>query len=430
MSRNRLPLYAFALLLAVSAAEGRAGNGHILHGIGAVDAALGGAGVALPNDTLGALNSNPALLTRMDGHRLAFSAEFADAQNAVSSQVGPFAGRTEESGDVAVIPAFGWTRHREGSRIAYGMGFLGLAGFGVDYPQDPTNPILAPQPQGFGRVTSRYEMLKIPFVLAWQVNDALSLGVSLNAGRATLTADPAGFAAPDCSGPTTCFVPRVSTDSSFGYGLQVGVLYRIDDVWSLGASYATKQDFDAFEWNSQVANPNLPTFGQARRITFDLDSPATAAVGLAVTPNARLSVALDAKWVNYADADGFGGFGTDAMGNATGLGWEDIAVYSLGVQYRPTARLALRLGFNRAENPIPDELTFFNVVAPAIFEDHVSAGLGFQLYENLDLNLGYYKALENEASGPFVSPAGPVPGTRVTNEMSIDSGLLTLSFHL
>src|SRR5262245_5156358 len=119
-------LLSCGLLLA--AVPAWAANGHLLHGIGAVNSAMGGAGVALPHDALGALQANPALLAGLDGHRFEFSAEYVTAKNSVSSNVGPFAGRTAETGDSSVIPAFGWTRHASGSRFALGMGFLGLAG--------------------------------------------------------------------------------------------------------------------------------------------------------------------------------------------------------------------------------------------------------------------------------------------------------------
>lgn len=417
----------FALLVAATAltavAPAWAGNGHILHGVGATNSAMGGAGVALPNDALGALALNPALLARLDGHRFEFSAEYAEANNAVESSVqtpvGTFSGRTEESGDTPLIPAFGWTRNKSG-HFAYGMGFLGLAGFGVDYPQDPRNPILAPQPQGFGRVYSNYQLMKVPTALAWRLNDALSFGISLNAARATLTANPAGFTSPDCSSATNCFVPSVNADSAFGFGATVGVHYQVNNAFAIGASYASELDFEDFEWNSTVANPNLPTYGTNRQIKFQINSPAIAAVGVAVTPSDRLQIALDAKEVFYGDTEGFG----------DSLGWEDIMVYALGVQFGATDRLTLRAGYNQAENPIPPQFTFFNVSSPAIFEDHWTAGLGFQVNEALQLNLAYYRALENRSSGPFVSPFGPVPGTQVTNEMSMDSAVVTFAFKL
>jgi long-chain fatty acid transport protein len=417
--------FALLLVLVLAAPAAWAGNGHNLHGIGAVNSSMGGAGVALPIDTLGGLLLNPALATQLDGGRFAFSAEYNSAKNSVSSSVatpfGTFSGKTEEDGDTALIPAFGWTYHKKGSRFATGMGFLGLAGFGADYPQDSTNPILSPQPQGFGRVYANYQLLKVPTVLAWQVSDAFSFGLSLNVARAALTANPAGFAAPDCSGPQgPCFFPSVNTDSAWGYGAGIGVHYKLTPSFALGASYSSEMEFEDFEWNSAHANPNLANFGTARTVKLQLNMPAQAIVGIGWTPTDRLAVAVDGKWINYEKTEGFGDV----------LGFEDITVAEVGVQYRLTDRFALRGGYNHSENPIPDDRAFFTVETPAIFEDHYSGGLGFKATEYMTLDLAYYHVPENEITGPFVGATGAVPGTSVTTGMSMDSVVVTFNFAL
>lgn len=416
----------FALLLAAFVAlPAWAGNGNQLHGIGAVNSSMGGAGVALPNDALGALNLNPALLTELDGHKMEFSAELADDDITVKSSVatpfGTFAGETEHTADPALIPAFGFTAHKPGSRVAFGVGFLGLAGFGADYPQDSTNPLFAPQPFGFGHIYSTYMMMKVPTVVAFQVNDNLSLGAALLVGRASLTARPAGFASPDCSAGGVCFVPSADSDSAWGFGAQVGLLYKVSDRFNIGASYQSEMDFEDFEWNSAVANPNLPTFGTRRNLKLQVNNPANVVVGLGFMPTERLSIALDAKQMFFEDAAGFGDT----------LGWEDITAYAVGVQFQASDRFALRAGWNETENAIPDIATVFNVASPAIFGSHATVGMGLGVTETLTLNLGYYRALSEEISGPFISPvAGPVPGTNVSIETSIDSILATFSFNL
>ncbi len=293
----------FVLLLAASAfttLPAWAGNGNALHGIGAVNSSMGGAGVALPNDALGALNLNPALLTQLDGHKFEFSAELADDDITVESQVGPFKGKTEHAADPALIPAFGFTAHKPGGKLAYGVGFLGMAGFGADFPQDSTNPIFAPQPFGFGHVFSGYALMKVPVMAAYQVNDNLSIGGAFIAGRASLTARPAGFATPDCSAGGVCFVPSTDSDSAWGFGAQVGVFYKINDVFSIGGSYQSEMEFEDFEWNSAVANPNLPTFGTARKLKLQVNNPANAVLGIGITPSDRLKIALDAKQLYFA----------------------------------------------------------------------------------------------------------------------------------
>lgn len=416
---------AFSVMSAVSASPAWAGNGNALHGIGAVNSSMGGAGVALPNDALGALNLNPALLTQLDGHRFEFSAELADDDITVSSsltnQFGTFSGSTEHTADPALIPAFGFTAHKPGSRVAFGVGFLGLAGFGADFPQDTTNPLFTPQPFGFGHVYSSYALMKVPVMVSYQVTDALSFGGAFVAGRASLTARPAGFASPDCTATGVCFVPSTDSDSAWGFGAQVGLLYKVSDAFNVGLSYQSEMEFEDFEWNSAVANPSRPDFGTNRQISLQVNNPANVVLGIGFTPTERIKIGLDVKQMYFEDTEGFGNV----------LGWQDITAYAAGFQFQATPRIALRLGYNSTEGAIPDEAAFFNVASPAVFGDHASIGFGLGVTESLTMNMGYYRAFSEEISGPFISPViGPVPGTNVTTEMTLDSLVATFSFNL
>jgi len=416
-----------AILLATPAVW--AGDGHTLHGVGAVNSSMGGAGVALPIDTIGGLLLNPALAVGQDGSHFAFSAEYNEPKNAVESTVtvptpgGPLkiSGRTDEAGDRALIPAFGFIHHTRGSNFAYGIGFLGLAGFGADYPQNSTNPIQAPQPQGFGLIYSNYQLLKVPTVLAWQINDSFSFGLSLNAAYATLTANPAGFANPDCSSPTgPCLVPSVNADSSWGYGAGIGIRYKFTPTLALGASYNTKTKFQEFSWNTVIANPQLATFGTGRKVRLQLDMPAVTIVGLGWTPSDRLSVALDEKLIDYEKTAGF----SDV------LGFKNIKVTELGLQYKLTDAFTLRGGYNKSQNPIPADRTFFTVETPAIFKTHYCGGIGFKVSDILTLDAAYYHVQENSITGPIFGPTGPIPGASVTTRMAMDSVVVTFNFGL
>src|SRR6516165_10307199 len=65
------------VLLSIAAASAPAfAQGHMLHGIGPINSAMGGAGTALPEDSLAALNLNPALITSVQGNQISFTTEF------------------------------------------------------------------------------------------------------------------------------------------------------------------------------------------------------------------------------------------------------------------------------------------------------------------------------------------------------------------
>ena len=59
---------------------------------------------------------------------------------------------------------------------------------------------------------------------------------------------------------------------------------------------------------------------------------------------------------------------------------------------------------------------------------HATFGIGYRAGSRLSLDLAYYRAFENEVSGPLLSPAGPIPGTTVTQSNESDSVVTTLGF--
>src|SRR5436305_2104891 len=136
--------------------------------------------------------------------------------------------------------------------------------------------------------------------------DGHSFGISLTAPYAPLTANPAGFASPDCSGPQgPCFFPSVNADSAWGYGAGVGFHYKLSPSLALGGSYNTKTKFQEFVWHAAAANPHLASFGTDRKIRQEIDMPAVGILGLGWTPTDRLAVAIDGKWIDYESAAGF-----------------------------------------------------------------------------------------------------------------------------
>ena len=120
------------LLLATNPA--RATDGHFLHGVGAINSAMGGVGVAMPRDVLGAAFTNPAgLMAFSDGSRADFSFEMFKPTMSVSSafpqQMGGFSGATDGVTEWTPIPALGWSTP-VGDRTVIGLSGLGIGGIG------------------------------------------------------------------------------------------------------------------------------------------------------------------------------------------------------------------------------------------------------------------------------------------------------------
>jgi long-chain fatty acid transport protein len=437
LKRALVPVLVCGLSLAASPLW--AGNGHFLHGIGAVNSSLGGAGAGLPYAAIGAVHSNPALLTKLDDYRVEISAEaFSDDLSATTELPGFFPEHTVESdGELGILPALAWSYHKPGGKAAFGFGLLAVAGFRTNFPVDPQSALTAPQPISFGRLATDLAVTKIPLAFAWQATPQLSLGASLNVYQGSLVIQPLPVVVPDCNpSPTapnaTCFRPGTSGQvASYAAGLQVGLLYDFNPAWSLGFSYTFEQDFPEYEWNSNHVNPNLPNFGQARKVSIDIDGPPIASLGLGYRPNPDLRLAFDLRWVGYADTAGIGGSGgINSQQQLVSIGWQDIWIYMLGVEYQATPTVRLRGGLNFNESPIQDQLTLNSGGTPSVFEQHYTVGASFAVLPKLDLDLGGYYTPENEKTGPIYGANNVVfPGSSITIRNSILSVLAGFTFH-
>src|ERR1019366_5847399 len=106
MSRALKLTVLFACLLLVRSVA--KAQGHMLHGVGPINSAMGGAGTALPEDSLNALTFNPALITDVQGNQISFTTEFFKDGINIRTTLGSLVGDAHPSNQLGVIPAFGW----------------------------------------------------------------------------------------------------------------------------------------------------------------------------------------------------------------------------------------------------------------------------------------------------------------------------------
>jgi long-chain fatty acid transport protein len=417
---------ASALLAAamLHSAGSWATDGHVLHGAGSVNQAMGGAGIATSIDATGSNYNNVSSLAFLPRSSIEFGAElFIPDRSLGSSFVGYGSGTVDSKTREAVIPSFALAYKADGP-WTFGFSAVGIGGFGVDYPSTLPggSPISLPQPYGFGPVYSSYQLLQLTPSVAYRLGEDLSLGLGFNLDWASLAVDPWPATVPNASG----YPSGSHAASAWGQGFTVGATYRLLPALKLGLSFKSPQWFNDFSWNSQYPN------GAPGKFSFRLDYPMIVGAGLSYQAGDGLILAADVKWINYKDTEGFksSNFAATPLGPyVQGFGWQDIWTFSLGAQYALNSRFTVRAGYNFSENPIPSNQQFFNVFAPAIVQHHLTAGAGFNATPDLELNLAYYHAFQNEASGPFISSGRPgyppinqaVPGSQVTNTLSEDS---------
>jgi long-chain fatty acid transport protein len=94
--------------------------------------------------------------------------------------------------------------------------------------------------------------------------------------------------------------------------------------------------------------------------------------------------------------------------NGPGFGWHDVKVAKAGLTYNVNPGLTLRGGYNHSGLPFDGTQTFFNLLAPAVTQDHLHVGATFSLRDGKEINLAYVHAFDRTVHG--VNSIAPTNG--------------------
>jgi long-chain fatty acid transport protein len=402
---------------------------------GPVNSAMGGAGTALPNESLGALMFNPALIAVAPGNQISFTTEFFEDSINVDTTLSA-GGRTHRSlstSQLNIVPAFGWMSRHPEKKMALGFGLIGLGGFSTDYPQDTASVLFSQAPNGLGRAYSTYNVAKIPFALGYQKTPKLSLGASLNVYLGQFAMAPMWSTDSDeaYAGPDARWYPEAGRPSQrFGIAVQLGFLYQASTSLSVGGSITTPPNFAKYKWNSTIADPTSPGFGTDRTLTYDLDGPLVVSFGAGWKPGKKTQVAVDGMFTKYKGVAGFGSSGGTVEGIVYPFGWGDVWTFKAGVQYQATDKLALRAGYNFSETPLRSEVVVSSVIAPLANQQRIDGGFGYKVFPFLEANASFSYGPREHVTGPFrdINNVNNVIIGSVDVSNSVTSALIGLSF--
>lgn len=417
MRRHGLATLIVCLTSVCCAAELFA-QGFVLPGVGPINRSMGGAGTAAPLDANGALHWNPGSINALPQSRADIGVDVIFNRNDVSSTVpvGPgvfFSGNTESDPGVWALPAIGIVYKPVDSRFAYGLGLNAIGGFITNYPADPTNPIFTPPALGgFGHSYSRLGIVQFAPTISYQITDSLSFGVSPTINMADVQLAPFALDTPN---PPGIYPGGMGTRSFWGAGVQAGLFYNSPGSLDLGVSIKSPQWFERAEINTSDA------VGGPRVVTTQFEYPMILSLGAAYDGIENVTIAADVRYVDFDSSELFGEPPTFTAGGALrGLGWESVWMIAIGGQWEVTDRISLRAGYSWNENPIPDQYASLNFLAPATYQHVVSLGASMKITESLVTSLTWVHAFENTVSGPFHTPGGTIPFSRVavTNEIN------------
>jgi long-chain fatty acid transport protein len=362
MMNKKIIAGAVSGIMFAMAHSAHATNGDQMLGVTATQWGMGGAVVAAPQDA-GTILTNPAGIAELGIKEVRF-----DMGVGLLNPPRKANGKDSDS-DYYLMPS-GAVAFNVNDRLFLGMGMGGISGSGVDF----ADASISPTTHAF--VTTK-QSFKIAPGFAYKVSDQLSLGAALQIGYQSLAI---------YNGMFPSGILSLSQTQVYGYGVNAGMIYKVNDAVQVGASWTSKTSMDEFEWNT-----NAGTY----RMTMDM--PQIFALGVAFKPMPGLLIEADVKHIGFSDVLDRVPFQMPTNPNATmNFGWSDQTVYAIGVQKEIDDKTAIRAGFNYGKSPIGAEDVDSNIGSLAITEKHLTLGVTRKFSDKASASLSYAHAFNNE----------------------------------
>ena len=386
MKRSILKIIFIGNLLCVSSAY--AVNGAFDYGFSEITRGMGGAGSALPQDSLIAA-INPAGMVdvgkRLDLGAVAYfptmhyTATSVNLAELAPNNIAVASGKVPSSETLFFLPDFGMNfpiNHKS----SVGVSMYSLAGFGAKW-RTKNNAIVGLAPVqgalGAGTLLSDLKQSLIALTYSRHFLSRSSWGVSLLTGFQMFRNAGANNLAALSAHPNN--VSGKGTDYSAGLGARLGFLFGVLPTLDLSISYQPRVYMTKFHRYAGL----FPNSGE-------FDYPPFGNIGLAwhVVKNVVLAADVEKIWnkdiSNYGrshDALVNGTCSTDqstCMGgsNGAGFGWDNDVIYKLGAQWAVTNKTTLRAGYNHGGKVLSSNYATENMITPgALIRDLFSAGI-------------------------------------------------------
>jgi long-chain fatty acid transport protein len=293
------------------------------------------------------------------------------------------------------VPEFGYNRALS-DKMGVGVTVYGNGGMNTEYPGGQLDctggaPGSANVLCGSGGLGVDLMQLIVAPTLAYKLNDMHSVGISpLLVFQQFEAHGLQGFR------PLSSDENKLTSGSyshSTGFGVRLGYLGKLNDKFTVGASYSPKINMSEFD---EYAGLFAGGGG------FDIPENYTLGMSFQATPT--VTVALDYSRINYSGIPSIANPSIPVVAllgsaNGPGFGWQDIDVWKLGVQWQASSQWTLRAGLNVGDNPIQSRDVTFNILAPGVITKHVTLGGTYAMSPTTEVSFSYMYAPENSVSG-------------------------------
>ncbi len=383
MAINRLHVFFTTIGLSISFSAS-ATNGINLIGFGAESTLMGGADTAVARDT-SALNTNPAGLAQIHGRAfdgfgsLLRTTDLAH-EDALNDQ--------HADNRYTLLAGGGYAQSLENMPCAAGVGFFTQGGAGAVFKH--INTVFGTNDE----MSSLFGIAKITPGFGCQITDKLSLGASVSLVYASIEQK---FFYDTSNAAFQGF--KNEGASAVRFGLKLGAQYKLNDAWTLGASYTEKTQLPLtggtakFNYSGAGLGLGIVKYNSLSIKGFAL--PREFAIGAAFKPTQDWLLSAKINWINWADAindvttsatDTNNALAPQAVVIVSPQNWHNQIVYALGAAYNYDDLTTLYAGYNHGKNPMPEKNS--NPLLAAMLEDHITLGFSRQLNDTWKLTSG------------------------------------------
>ena len=410
------------VLMLFASAPALATDGYFSHGYGVKSQGIGGVGIALPLDGLAAATNPAGTAFLQDRFDLGIN-YFVPKRNAeiTGNGVGANGSYDGDGNPSSLIPEIGYINNINQS-ITAGVAVYGNGGMNTQYSPNPF--------ASFGSTGAAGINLAQLFVtpsVAYKWNENNAVGLAVNYAYQQFSAQGLGaFAqtggAPNQASATPSNVTDNGTDTSTGWGARLGWTGKVTPDLTLGATWASKINASKFnQYSGLFVNGG----------SFDI--PENYGLGLSFKVAPTWTVAADISRILYsgvsAVANPLANLTSQGQllgsANGAGFGWRDITVSKIGVSYDYAPDVTLRAGYNHSDQPIPNDQTFFNILAPATVQDHLTLGGTWQATSGNELSVSYSHGFKQTVSGSNSIPASYGGGNA---NISLEEEILSVAY--
>ena len=403
-------------------------NGYFGIAYGANARGVAGATTAMPQDSMAAA-VNPAGMAHV-GNRADVNVEVFSPIREATSAMGGGALASDSGADGFIIPSGGYVRNID-DKLTAGITIYANGGMNTYYDNDNGGNNLFGRPTHLG--VDLAQLIFAP-TIAYKLNDSHTIGASLLIGYQQFKAyGLANFCSLKLGGNGACAtgvgsetsnagLTNQGYDTAWGTGLRIGWQGKLNDNVTVGAAYSSKIYMDEFDKYDQL-------FAEQG----DFDIPANWSIGIAGKVTPKTTVSFDIQQIEYSDvksisnhgpttaganvfAEGQGVLGSD---NGLGFGWDDMTIFKIGAVYEHNANFTYRFGYSHTESPIDSKEVTFNILAPAVIEDHITAGFTYRPTgkDDNEVTVAFMHAVSNKVTGDFPVAFG---GTVGADQSSIE----------